>query len=221
MSVGCPICQETFRDVKSCVVTRCGHAFDEHCVLDWIQRSRTCPSCRAPCNAHCLTKVFFSLVPDDSEAAEELRQRLEASEVKAAIFFSRNEISKKKLMDMEMDKEWVNCGVRMTKRICISYLSLSYLSRILIRDNKDQQLRMENSELVLKKEIKQLNGKIKQLENTHKQKMGCDSSENSIFRANSGMILFAGTWTTKSSNSRWRLMSRRRLSRPRREPSSE
>lgn len=84
----------------------------------------------------------------------------------------------------------MNCGVRMTKRICISYLSIS---RILIRDNKDQQLRMENSVLDLKKEIKQLNGKIKQLENTHKQKMGYDSSENSILRANSGMILFAGT----------------------------
>ncbi|XP_011408058.2 PREDICTED: RING finger and transmembrane domain-containing protein 1-like [Amphimedon queenslandica] len=40
----CPICQDEF---NAPIMLRCRHVFCENCVLQWFDRERTCPLCRA------------------------------------------------------------------------------------------------------------------------------------------------------------------------------
>jgi hypothetical protein len=42
----CPICLGDWEPQDTIKVTRCGHAFHERCVAEWLQRSRTCALCR-------------------------------------------------------------------------------------------------------------------------------------------------------------------------------
>lgn len=68
MDFGCIICQDTFSSGGPCVVTKCGHIFHDNCITDWINKSRTCPSCRAFRNKADLFRVYFASVSDTSLA---------------------------------------------------------------------------------------------------------------------------------------------------------
>ncbi|XP_065224158.1 E3 ubiquitin-protein ligase trul-1-like [Planococcus citri] len=49
MNVSCTICQEdlfTGDDGESISSTSCGHVYHSHCLLQWMERSKTCPYCR-------------------------------------------------------------------------------------------------------------------------------------------------------------------------------
>lgn len=64
MSFGCSICQDPFGDSDSSV-TNCGHIYHHRCILDWINRNRSCPSCRTSCAPSHLKRLYFSSVHDD------------------------------------------------------------------------------------------------------------------------------------------------------------
>ncbi|XP_065224120.1 E3 ubiquitin-protein ligase TRAIP-like isoform X1 [Planococcus citri] len=47
--ISCTICQEdlfTGEDDESISSTNCGHVYHSHCLLQWMERSKTCPYCR-------------------------------------------------------------------------------------------------------------------------------------------------------------------------------
>lgn len=62
--VGCAICHESFNDKEPCALGICGHAFDDRCIREWLQREGNCPICRRPMASYNMQKVHFSLVPD-------------------------------------------------------------------------------------------------------------------------------------------------------------
>lgn len=62
-SIGCAICHKSFNHKRDCVITLCGHLFDQNCIKVWLERSPACPICRSPLIIGELKKVFFSLVP--------------------------------------------------------------------------------------------------------------------------------------------------------------
>lgn len=41
----CPICQT---EITNGVITTCGHQFDKDCLLPWLSRAGTCPTCKRP-----------------------------------------------------------------------------------------------------------------------------------------------------------------------------
>jgi Ring finger domain len=52
MSYGCAICTEIFAssddsEMHTVAVKACGHTFHSNCLKTWLERSRTCPTCRA------------------------------------------------------------------------------------------------------------------------------------------------------------------------------
>lgn len=56
---GCPVCFEPL-DPDAVYSLPCGHTFDEKCIRNWLDSSKTCPSCRAPADSHRLMKVHFA-----------------------------------------------------------------------------------------------------------------------------------------------------------------
>ncbi|KAM3309027.1 hypothetical protein P3S67_010771 [Capsicum chacoense] len=43
----CPICYDKFKDENEVITTYCSHMFDIRCLLPWLSRNNTCPTCRA------------------------------------------------------------------------------------------------------------------------------------------------------------------------------
>ncbi|KAM3340935.1 hypothetical protein P3S68_028570 [Capsicum galapagoense] len=43
----CPICYEEIKDETEVITTYCSHAFHVRCLLPWLSKKNTCPTCRA------------------------------------------------------------------------------------------------------------------------------------------------------------------------------
>ncbi|EAT32998.1 AAEL014744-PA [Aedes aegypti] len=61
MAFSCTICTDIFVSSDDIHVTPCGHAFHYLCILQWLERSKTCPECRNKCIATSLTKVYMNI----------------------------------------------------------------------------------------------------------------------------------------------------------------
>ncbi|XP_046661570.1 E3 ubiquitin-protein ligase TRAIP [Homalodisca vitripennis] len=72
MHINCVICSDLFVGVDSEVVcaTSCGHLFHQHCLLQWYERSPTCPQCRQKQKNQKFTKIYFS-TPNTTGSSQE------------------------------------------------------------------------------------------------------------------------------------------------------
>lgn len=71
MNLTCPICSDLLMPSDDVHMTPCGHSFHYACLLQWLQRSKTCPQCRNKCHEKSLIKVYFNIAanldaPEDS-----------------------------------------------------------------------------------------------------------------------------------------------------------
>lgn len=61
MAFSCTICTDIFVSSDDIHVTPCGHAFHYVCILQWLERSKTCPECRNKCIAKSLIKIYLKI----------------------------------------------------------------------------------------------------------------------------------------------------------------
>ncbi|XP_021712982.1 E3 ubiquitin-protein ligase TRAIP [Aedes aegypti] len=61
MAFFCTICTDVFPSSVDIHVTPCGHAFHYFCILQWLERSKTCPECRSKCIAKSLIKLYMNI----------------------------------------------------------------------------------------------------------------------------------------------------------------
>ncbi|KAH0632319.1 hypothetical protein KY284_035105 [Solanum tuberosum] len=47
MNETCPVCQEELKDENEVITTCCSHMFHTSCLLPWLSKNNTCPTCRA------------------------------------------------------------------------------------------------------------------------------------------------------------------------------
>lgn len=52
----CAVCCQALGDLVASVGTECKHNFHKSCLLEWIEKSATCPQCRAACSTESLTE---------------------------------------------------------------------------------------------------------------------------------------------------------------------
>lgn len=60
MNLNCPICAELFLPSDDVHCTTCGHLFHYQCLIQWLERSATCPQCRHKCTQRNIIKVYFN-----------------------------------------------------------------------------------------------------------------------------------------------------------------
>ncbi|KAL3289111.1 hypothetical protein HHI36_003553 [Cryptolaemus montrouzieri] len=65
MEINCIICSDLFCQSSEIVVNQCGHIFHHTCLLQWIERSKTCPQCRTRATEKSIYKVFFNFLNTD------------------------------------------------------------------------------------------------------------------------------------------------------------
>ncbi|KFB49339.1 AGAP006611-PA-like protein [Anopheles sinensis] len=79
MNLMCPICSDLFVPSDEVHITPCGHMFHHTCLLQWLERSKTCPQCRNRCAETRLVKVYFNIAAnlDTTEDSASLLQKLD------------------------------------------------------------------------------------------------------------------------------------------------
>ncbi|XP_030558404.1 E3 ubiquitin-protein ligase TRAIP isoform X1 [Drosophila novamexicana] len=61
LNLNCVICAELFSHSDDVYVTTCGHMFHHNCLMQWLERSKTCPQCRNKCTTRNIWRVYFNL----------------------------------------------------------------------------------------------------------------------------------------------------------------
>ncbi|GMR36654.1 hypothetical protein PMAYCL1PPCAC_06849 [Pristionchus mayeri] len=85
----CIICYSGFR-LKKIAALPCGHTFHYDCVLQWVQTSKTCPSCRKRCVESTIIKTLFFNTDHDSTVAVAAAED-ELDSVKKELFEKKKE----------------------------------------------------------------------------------------------------------------------------------
>ncbi|XP_012525580.1 E3 ubiquitin-protein ligase TRAIP [Monomorium pharaonis] len=60
MKILCVICHDLLIPSEDISFIRCGHVFHYHCLLQWLDRSRTCPQCRDRATENRIHKAHFT-----------------------------------------------------------------------------------------------------------------------------------------------------------------
>uniref|UniRef100_A0A1B0CFY3 Putative e3 ubiquitin-protein ligase traip n=1 Tax=Lutzomyia longipalpis TaxID=7200 RepID=A0A1B0CFY3_LUTLO len=61
MNIICPICTECVLPNEDLCANSCGHVFHYPCIRQWIERSKTCPTCRKLCSDKHLIRIYFTV----------------------------------------------------------------------------------------------------------------------------------------------------------------
>lgn len=68
MRCGCVICGDLFAATEDITATPCGHTFHSVCLLQWLERSKTCPQCRQNTKEKTIVRLYF----DTSQADQSI-----------------------------------------------------------------------------------------------------------------------------------------------------
>ncbi|KAJ8897696.1 hypothetical protein PR048_003046, partial [Dryococelus australis] len=77
MIFNCVICSDIFDSASETYITPCGHLFHYVCLIEWLERSKSCPQCRNRTTESNIHRVFFNIQNDGKEDAGSLRNQIE------------------------------------------------------------------------------------------------------------------------------------------------
>ncbi|KAK5649070.1 hypothetical protein RI129_003962 [Pyrocoelia pectoralis] len=69
MNLKCSICSDLLTSHSEIFGTPCGHLFHYHCLIQWIDRSQTCPQCRARTTEKTIFKIYLN-VEENTETTD-------------------------------------------------------------------------------------------------------------------------------------------------------
>ncbi|XP_046995313.1 E3 ubiquitin-protein ligase TRAIP [Schistocerca americana] len=70
MHVSCVICSDLFVAADDTFCTQCGHLFHYQCLIQWIERSKSCPQCRTKTTEKNIHRIYFN-IPNVDEKYED------------------------------------------------------------------------------------------------------------------------------------------------------
>ncbi|XP_036141912.1 E3 ubiquitin-protein ligase TRAIP isoform X2 [Monomorium pharaonis] len=79
MNIVCVICSELLTPSDDVFHTPCGHIFHFPCLMQWLERSKTCPQCREKTTDGKIHRIYFNFSNSDSivEDATSLQHRID------------------------------------------------------------------------------------------------------------------------------------------------
>ncbi|EGI58880.1 TRAF-interacting protein [Acromyrmex echinatior] len=70
MNLICVICSELLVPSDDIFHTPCGHIFHYACLLQWLERSKTCPQCRVITTTRTIHRIYFNFSNNDNIAED-------------------------------------------------------------------------------------------------------------------------------------------------------
>ncbi|XP_071439529.1 E3 ubiquitin-protein ligase TRAIP-like [Hetaerina americana] len=110
MHITCVICGDVITGSDDTFVTNCGHLFHYNCVIQWLERSKTCPQCRGKVLEKNIHRVYFNVANiDGSDDPGSLQNKLD--ELKFKLRMKDIEVKTAKEGKSEMENK--NKAIRM------------------------------------------------------------------------------------------------------------
>ncbi|XP_057663728.1 E3 ubiquitin-protein ligase TRAIP-like isoform X1 [Diorhabda carinulata] len=159
MNFTCVICAELFIPNEKIYFTQCGHVFHYTCLMNWMERSRSCPQCRCGLSEKSIHQVFFSFCNENSDLdATSLTYKLD--NMNLTLSLKEKELknvkeAKKKLEEMNGALER-DIAMRDTEKKGLQYTLRGLIERVVHFKNKSKEVEVE---------ILKLENKIKDMEN--------------------------------------------------------
>ncbi|CAO1410585.1 unnamed protein product [Diamesa serratosioi] len=108
MNINCVICSDLFIAADPIYTTPCGHIFHHPCLLQWLEKSKTCPQCRFKCNQKTIHRVYFNQISnlDSTDCSATLQEKLDNMQLsireKDNAIKSRDEVCEKLKTDLKI-----------------------------------------------------------------------------------------------------------------------
>ncbi|PSN44320.1 hypothetical protein C0J52_09281 [Blattella germanica] len=67
MHINCVICSDLFVPVSDVFATNCGHLFHYTCLIQWLERAKSCPQCRNKTTEKSIHRVYFNVATNEAE----------------------------------------------------------------------------------------------------------------------------------------------------------
>ncbi|XP_076060949.1 TRAF interacting protein no poles [Oratosquilla oratoria] len=94
MRAACVICSDLFVQGDDVSATPCGHTFHSACILQWIERSKSCPQCRHKATGKNVVKLYFdSTNCDNSQELDPVTLQHQVDNLKFQIRLREKDIS--------------------------------------------------------------------------------------------------------------------------------
>ncbi|KAK7864307.1 hypothetical protein R5R35_009561 [Gryllus longicercus] len=76
MQITCTICSDLFVAADAVVGTHCGHLFHHACLIQWLERSKSCPQCRSNSNEKNIIRIYFNIHNAGTEDTNTLQNKV-------------------------------------------------------------------------------------------------------------------------------------------------
>ncbi|XP_071565984.1 E3 ubiquitin-protein ligase TRAIP-like isoform X1 [Temnothorax nylanderi] len=116
MKILCIICHDLLISSEDIFFTRCGHVFHHRCLLQWLERSETCPQCRAKVTENRIHKAHFTVSNTETVAdnADNLSSQSRIDSLKFQILLNEKNIKYYTSKNSILEKQ--NAGLRQEVR---------------------------------------------------------------------------------------------------------
>ncbi|XP_077256048.1 E3 ubiquitin-protein ligase TRAIP-like [Temnothorax americanus] len=116
MKILCIICHDLLISSEDIFFTCCGHVFHHRCLLQWLERSETCPQCRAKVTENRIHKAHFTVSNTETAAdnADNLSSQSRIDSLKFQILLNEKNIKYYTSKNAILEKQ--NAGLRQEVR---------------------------------------------------------------------------------------------------------
>ncbi|KAG8239442.1 hypothetical protein J437_LFUL017435 [Ladona fulva] len=161
MHITCVICSDLITASDDTFVTNCGHLFHYNCVIQWLERAKTCPQCRSKTSEKSIHRVYFNVANiDGADDPSSLQNKIDNIKFQVKL----KEIDIKNLKEANSDLTSKNKALRGEVRDVEEKLATAN-SAILSLKGQIRNLKVQNQRIEeLKEENKALQGQLSTLE---------------------------------------------------------
>ncbi|KAJ8673761.1 hypothetical protein QAD02_005023 [Eretmocerus hayati] len=164
MNIQCAICQDALEAAHDIFVTPCGHVFHFPCLMQWLEKSQTCPECRQKVKRDKLTRIYFNIfntecIKEDSFTLQQkidslsFQNKLKETDLKNCreenvILKKQNSGLREEVKKVENELSHKNSVVHALKEQCQHFKELSDDTSGLKRENNHLKRLLETYENV-------------------------------------------------------------------------
>ncbi|XP_046387768.1 E3 ubiquitin-protein ligase TRAIP-like [Ischnura elegans] len=169
MHFTCVICSDLITGSDDTFATSCGHLFHYNCVIQWLERSKTCPQCRAKVYEKDIHRVYFNVANiDGSDDPSSLQNKIDNLKFKLKM----KDVEVKTANEAKADMEGRNKGLRAELRKQENEVS-KLNGAILCLKERMNHLKNENKKMnQLQEENKVLQSRVETLQGLETIRVG-------------------------------------------------
>ncbi|XP_042232532.1 E3 ubiquitin-protein ligase TRAIP-like [Homarus americanus] len=163
MRAGCAICGDLFVPTEDISATPCGHTFHSICIIQWIERSKSCPQCRHKATLKSLVKLFFDSCGVDTSQVDPATLQQQIDGLKFQIRLKEQET--KNLNESNEKLTTQQRAIREEYKTIESQLHTKETTILALKTQLKFMDRITKEAQKAKEEAKNLRGQLKDLQN--------------------------------------------------------